>query len=285
MSDRPVDPQRIGRDHGYVVGRVPELSQGRARLVVNVATVAGAHGHAARGLGLGTLSDDPGAGRRGQQYGRRRRQRVRGADATATASEAAATGAAAATATGTVTVTVTAAVTAGTADRAADARDAGTGTARAADALPGHRPRDAMALPPLAHAPVYGQVPAMELDIRHRPGRRTAAAAAATAVDWRPAVVAAAQRGRGVPQVPVMVRDQRRGAILSGQHGLAGRRRTGVGRWGGHGRRRRPDPRSDDGRRALDEQRSGFLAATVTAVRHGLGHCLRAPSVLRITTA
>lgn len=44
----------------------------------------------------------------------------------------------------------------------------------------------------------------------------------------------------------------------------------GRGRRSGGGRDRRgPDGR----RRALDQQRSGFFAATVTAVRSGLGHC------------
>jgi len=73
LSDRAVYPQRVGRDHGYVVGRVAELSQRRAGLMVNVvATVAGAHGRAAGGLGLRALPDDPRAGRRGEQDGRRR---------------------------------------------------------------------------------------------------------------------------------------------------------------------------------------------------------------------
>jgi len=44
LSDRAVYPQGVGRDHGYIVGRVAELSQRRAGLMVNVvATVAGAH--------------------------------------------------------------------------------------------------------------------------------------------------------------------------------------------------------------------------------------------------
>lgn len=85
LSDRTVDPQRVGRDHRYVVGRVPELSQRRARLMVHVTAVAGAHGHAAGGLGLRALPYDARAGRRGQEHGRRRRQGVRGPDAAATA--------------------------------------------------------------------------------------------------------------------------------------------------------------------------------------------------------
>jgi len=73
LSDRAVYPQRVGRDHGYVVGRVAELSERRAGLVVDiVAAVARAHGRATRGLGLRALPDDPRAGRRGQQHGRRR---------------------------------------------------------------------------------------------------------------------------------------------------------------------------------------------------------------------
>jgi len=60
LSDRAIYPQRVGRNHGYIVGRVAELSQRRAGLVVNVvATVARAHGRAAGGLGLRALPDDP----------------------------------------------------------------------------------------------------------------------------------------------------------------------------------------------------------------------------------
>lgn len=262
MSDRAVDPQRVGSDHCNVVGRVPELPQRRAGLMVNVATVARAHGHAAGGLRLRALSDDPGAGRRGQQHGRRRRQCVRGADAaaaTAADADAAADAAAAA--------SVRHAAAAGGAVPVAAGRAGRAGHAAAADAaptlhaLPGHGPRYyAVALAPQTLAPVDGQIPAVQLDVRHRPGRRAA-------VVGRPALVAAAQRRCGVPQVPVMVRYQRRGAVLSGQHGFAGRRAADrPGRRPGTGRG------PYDRRRTLDQQRSGLLVATVTAVRHRLRH-------------
>jgi len=117
-----------------------------------------------------------------------------------------------------------------------------------------------------ALAPGHRQVPAVQLDVGHRPGRRAA-------VVGRPAVVAAAEGRCGVPQVAVVVRDQRRGAVLSGQHGLPGRRGSagscgGGGRGRGRGRHRRGP---DDRRRALDQQRRGLLAAPVTAVRRRLG--------------
>lgn len=214
LPDRAVDPQRVGRDHRYVVGRVPELPERRAGLMVNVATVARAHGHAAGGLRLRALPDYPGAGRRGQEHGGRRRQGIRGADAAdadaATAAAASVRRANAAAAGRAV------AVAAGRAGRARHA--AAAHAAPALHALPGHGPRYyAVALAPQTLAPVDGQVPAVQFDVRHRPGRRAA-------VVGRPALVAAAQRRRGVPQVSVMVRYQRRGAVLSGQHRLAGRR-------------------------------------------------------------
>lgn len=123
-----------------------------------------------------------------------------------------------------------------------------------------------MALAPLTLAPVDGQVPAVQLDVRHRPGRRAHATAAA--VDRRPAVVTAAQRRRGVPQVPVVVRDQRRGAVLSGQHRFAGRRDDAAATAAAAGCGRRPDHR----RRAFDQQRGRLFAATVTAVGHRVRH-------------
>jgi len=135
-----------------------------------------------------------------------------------------------------------------------------------------------VALAPQTLAPGHGQVPAVQLDVGHRSGGRSP-------VVGRPAVVAAAQRRRGVPQVPIMVRDQRSGAVLPGQHGLAGRRGSGRGRGrrrGGRGRhRRRPHHR----RRALDQQRRGLLAATVTAVgrrlrRHGPVR-VRSPEIMK----
>lgn len=181
LSDRAVDSQGVGRNHRYVVRWVPELSQGRAGLVMYVATMTGTHGHAAGGLGLRALPDDSGAGRRGQQHGRRRRQSVRGTDAAAAANTARAAATAAA-------VPV--------ANRAAD-HDA----ASAADALPRHRSGDAVALAPQTLTPVDGQVPAMQLDVRHGSGSRAP-------VVWRPAFIAAAQRRRRVPQVPVVLWDQ-----------------------------------------------------------------------------
>jgi len=107
-----------------------------------------------------------------------------------------------------------------------------------------------MAFASQALAPRHRQVPAVQLDVRHRPRRRAA-------VVGRPAIVATAERRRGVPQVTVVVRDQRRGAVLSGQHGLSGRCGSagscgGGGRGRGRGRHRR---RPDDRRRALDQQR------------------------------
>jgi len=133
-----------------------------------------------------------------------------------------------------------------------------------------------VALAPQALAPGHRQVPAVQLDVWHRPGRRAG-------VVGRPAVVATAQRRRRVPQVPVVVRDQRRGAVLSGQHGLPGRRRDGDGdggrRRGGRGRHGRGPHRR---RRAPDQQRRGLLATPVAAVRrrlrrHGGPAALRPP--------
>lgn len=300
LSDRAVNAQRVGRDHGDVVGRVPELPQRRAGLVVHVTTVTGTHHrHAASGLGLRALPDNPGAGRRGEQHRRRRRrQAVRGRTDAAGATGPRGTGSGAAASVPVDARDPAAAHPARTADR----RQYGTGTAvPAVHALPGHRPRDAVALAPLTLAPVDGQVPAVQLDVRHRPGRR------APVVARRPAVVAAAQRRRGVPQVPVVVRDQRRGAVLSGQHGFAAGRRTSsaagtasgtsggttaaataftvatagagrVRRGAGDGRpRRNGRGRRGPGDRqwAHHQQRSGFLAATVTAVRHRFGHVSR----------
>jgi len=80
-----------------------------------------------------------------------------------------------------------------------------------------------MALAPQALAPGHGQVPAVQLDVGHRSG-------GCSPIVGRPAVVAAAQRRRGVPQVSVVMRDQRSGAVLPGQHGLAGRRGSDRGR-------------------------------------------------------